>query len=97
MGSKRTARKSTPATTTRRTRVGGSSRKPLPGARRVGAVSSDEAVEVTLIVRPRKPLPTPDELGRQPLSERRYLSRREFAARYGADRKDLAAIEEFAT
>jgi kumamolisin len=52
---------------------------------------------VTVIVRPREPLPAPEELGRQPLRQRRYLSRREFAARYGADRKDLAAIEEFAT
>jgi kumamolisin len=52
---------------------------------------------VTVIVRPREPLPAPDELGRQPLRQRRYLSRREFAARYGADRRDLAAIEEFAT
>jgi kumamolisin len=48
-------------------------------------------------VRPREPLPAPDEVGRQPLRERRYLTRREFAARYGADRNDLAAIEEFAT
>jgi len=91
-GSKSTGR----ATTTRRTRVGGSGRKPLPGARRVGAVASDEPVEVTVIVRPREPLPAPDELGAQPLGERRYLSRRQFAARYGAERKDLAAIEEFA-
>jgi kumamolisin len=52
---------------------------------------------VTVLVRPREPLPEPEELGQQPLRERRYLSRREFAARYGADRKDLAAIEEFAT
>jgi kumamolisin len=52
---------------------------------------------VTVIVRPREPLPASEELGTQPLRERRHLSRREFAARYGADRKDLAAIEEFAT
>jgi kumamolisin len=52
---------------------------------------------VTVIVRPREPLPAPDELGGQPLKERRYLTRRQFAARHGADRKDLAAIEEFAT
>jgi kumamolisin len=50
-----------------------------------------------VLVRPRAPLPDPEELGRQPLEERRFLTRREFAARYGADRKDLAAIEEFAT
>ena len=47
-------------------------------------------------MRPREPLPAPAELGAQPIRERRYLSRREFAARYGATRKDLAAIEEFA-
>ena len=51
---------------------------------------------MTVIVRPREPLPAPDELGSRPLRERQYLSRREFAARYGATRKDLAAIEEFA-
>ena len=62
----------------------------------MGAVASDEPVEVTVIVRPRTPLPELEELGRQPLRERRYLSRREFAARHGADRKDLAAIAEFA-
>ena len=50
-----------------------------------------------MLVRPRAPLPEPEELGRRPLRDRRYLSRREFAARHGADRKDLAAIEDFAT
>ena len=50
-----------------------------------------------MLVRPRAPLPAPEELGRTPLGERRYLSRRELAARYGADRKDLAAIADFAT
>jgi kumamolisin len=63
----------------------------------MGAVASEEPVEVTVILRPRAPLPDVEELGRQPLRERRYLSRREFAARHGADRKDLAAIDEFAT
>ncbi len=50
-----------------------------------------------MILRPRAPLPAPDELGRQPPGERRYLSRREFAAGYGAQRKDLAAVADFAT
>ncbi len=50
-----------------------------------------------MLVRPRAPLPEPEELGHQPLRERRHLTRREFAARYGASRKDLAAIAEFAT
>jgi kumamolisin len=91
-----TKRRSTPAATSR-TRVGGSRRKPLPGARRVGGVAADETVEVTVLVRPRAPLPSAEELGSTPLGERRYLTRREFAARYGAERKDLAAIADFAT
>ena len=49
-----------------------------------------------MLVRPRAPLPAPEELGAQPIRERRYLTRREFAARYGAATADLAAIEEFA-
>jgi len=52
---------------------------------------------VTVLVRPRAPLPSPEELGRTPLGERRYLTRREFAARHGAARKDLAAVTDFAT
>jgi kumamolisin len=52
---------------------------------------------VTVIVRPRsRPLPPVVELGRQPLEKRRYLARREFAARYGADPADLAAVAAFA-
>src|SRR6185437_4442419 len=94
--SKSTARRS-PAATTPRTKVGGSARKPLPGARRVGAVAAEEPIEVTVLVRPRAPLPEPEELGQQPLRERRFLTRREFAARHGADGKDLRAIEDFAT
>ena len=47
-----------------------------------------------MIVRPRAPLPTVEE--RKPLGERRYLSRRAFAAAYGADRQSLAAVAEFA-
>ena len=50
-----------------------------------------------MLVRPRALLPEPEELGRQPLSERRYLTRREYAARYGAAPKDLAAVADFAT
>ena len=49
-----------------------------------------------MLVRPRAPLPEPEELGHQPLRERRHLTRREFAARFGASRKDLAAIADFA-
>jgi kumamolisin len=53
---------------------------------------------VTVIVRPRSRAPLPDavELGRTPLAARQYLSRREFASRYGADPKDRALVAAFA-
>jgi kumamolisin len=51
---------------------------------------------VTVVVAPRAPLPRPDESEPRPLAERQYLGRREFAGRYGADPKSLAAVAEFA-
>jgi kumamolisin len=51
-----------------------------------------------VIVRPRSsvPLPSMEELGRQPLAERRHMDRRAFVAVYGADPADLAAVATFA-
>lgn len=77
-------------------KVAGSERGAAPGARPAGAVPDDEPVEVTVIVAPRAPLPRPEVFGRRPLAERQYLSRREFAARHGADPRSLAAVGEFA-
>ena len=88
-------------TTRRRRRVGrrvaGSERKPLPGARRAGAVARDAQVEVTVLVRPRAPIP----VGRRrsvgsrcasaatsPAASTRPVRRR--------PGKDLAAVAEFA-
>ncbi len=63
-----------------------------------GPVAARAHVEVTVLVRPRTPLPTSGivELGRQPLRQRRYLTRREYAALYGADPADFAAVAAFA-
>ncbi len=51
-----------------------------------------------MILRPRSQEPLPDAvaLGRLPVAERRYLSRSEFASRYGADPKDRAVVATFA-
>ncbi len=80
------------------TTVGGSKRRLIPGSRKVGDPANDEWAEVTVIVRPRTsvPLPSIEELGRQPLSERRHLDLRAFVAAYGADPRDLAAVAAFA-
>ena len=63
-----------------RTAVGGSKRRLVPGSRRIGAPPHDEWAEVTVIVRPRSsvPFPSVEELGRQPLAERRHVDLRAF-------------------
>jgi kumamolisin len=92
---KRTANRSSGSRT--HTRLAGSERRPAPGTRRAGAVPDDELVEVTVIVRPRAPLPVAEELGRKPLGERQYLSRRAFTAAHGADPQSLVKVAGFAS
>ena len=94
------SRKATRHTTSSRatTAIGASKRRLAPGSRRIGAAPPDEWAEVTVIVRPRSsvPLPSVEELGRQPLAERRHVDLRAFVDVYGADPKDLAAVAAFA-
>jgi kumamolisin len=60
-------------------------------------VDPNERIEVSVMVRPRRPLEEIEATlsQRQPAAEP-YLSREEFAAEYGADPADLAKVEEFA-
>ena len=56
----------------------GSNPVPIPGARLVGPVDPQEAVEVTVRIRPRAPEPTAKEveaMSALPAGERRYPSR----------------------
>jgi Pro-kumamolisin, activation domain len=69
------------------------------GARRVGPANPAETLTVSIRVRRRPdapPLPDPAALAATPLGQRQYLSREEFAARYGADPKDLEQVADFA-
>ncbi len=77
----------------------GSHRAPVPGARAVGAVPSNERFEVTLRLRPRQPLNQTmaqnveaDALPK----DRRYLTREELAQAHGADPADIAKVTDFA-
>ena len=67
----------------------GSERASRPGSRAVGAPDPNQQIRITVLLRPRQPLPTPS-------GQRKYLSRQEFAAGYGADPGDLAKVEAFA-
>jgi hypothetical protein len=76
-----------------------SERHAAPSARRVGPANPAETLTVSIRVRRRPdapPLPDPAVLAATPLGQRQYLSREEFAARYGADPKDLAQVADFA-
>ena len=83
---------------TKRHVLGDSDRQPMPGARAVGASRSDERIEVTLQLCARA---APDEraagLGddKHP-SQRRYLTREEHEAAYGADPAHIAKVADFA-
>jgi kumamolisin len=55
----------------------------------LGPADPDERVEVSIIVKPRRPL---DELQ----ARAQPMSREEFAAAYGADPEDLRRVEDFA-
>ncbi len=77
----------------------GSERAARPGSRVVGAPDPNELIEISILVRPRKPLDSltgAKELGSSAPHQRQYLSREEFATAYGADPDDLNKIQAFA-
>lgn len=79
--------------------LAGSERHPRSGARETGAPDPNHIIQISVIIRPRAPieeLKSRKELGRSHPRERRYMSREEFAARYGADPADVAKVEAFA-
>jgi subtilase family serine protease len=70
------------------------------GSMLISPVANAERFEVTLVLRRRRdgpPFPSIDELGAQPPLQRKYLSRAEFAAKFGADPADVDQIRRFAT
>ena len=83
----------------KRTKLPGSERRPLPGAKIVGPADPKQRIEITLQVR-RKPgsnlAEKVNEIASQPLAQRKYLTREELAAQAGADPGDIAKIDTFA-
>ena len=77
----------------------GSVRRPLQGARLIGPVDPQEALEVTVYARRNPqadPLPAVDEFSLTPPRLREYFSRATLAEAHGADHADLQAIAQFA-
>lgn len=77
----------------------GSERYPRSGARQVGTPDPNAVIQVSIRLRPRTPLDelkSSSALGATLPKDRQYLTREEYAARYGADPADVAKVEAFA-
>jgi kumamolisin len=82
-----------------RVALSGSERSARRGARAVGAPDANEQIKITVFLRPRQPmqnLASARELNAVSPHLRKYMSREEFAANYGANPEDISKIEAFA-
>jgi kumamolisin len=77
--------------------INGSARALRSGSRLIGPANPKDEVQVTVRVRSRgKSLPSAEKIGALPPLRRKYLSREQFAAAYGAAPADLAKVKDFA-
>ena len=86
-------------TNSKRIPLRGSERRPRAGARETGAPDPNEQIQISIRLRPRTPFDTlksSNVLAATLPKDRHYLTREEFAARYGADSADVAKVEAFA-
>src|ERR1700747_923432 len=75
-----------------------SARKPRANARHTGPADANEILTVSVLVRMRPDapkLPTPDEMAASPGGRKRFITREDFAAQYGASQTDLDKISKF--
>lgn len=82
-----------------RVAVPGSERHARRGSRVVGTPDPNERIKLSIILRPSQPLPDPastPELTATPPRDRKYMTREEFAANFGANPDDIAKVEAFA-
>ncbi|MGD0577453.1 MAG: S53 family peptidase [Bryobacteraceae bacterium] len=69
-----------------------SHKNPLKGATLIGAVNPDQAIEVTIRIRPRTSTPA----GEKARASGKPLTRSQFEELFGADPADIARLEDFA-
>ena len=73
----------------------GSERQPVPGAAKTGVLDPNEPMHVTVVLRERPVSGSQPPLAELVASGGR-VSRDEYAAKYGADPKDVEEVEKFA-
>jgi kumamolisin len=76
-------------------RLEGSTKQKPKSAEVVGEAPAEE-FSVTVMVRRKKPLPSPEAAAQLKPEQRQYLSREQQAAEYGADPADIALVVQFA-
>ena len=76
--------------------IPGSEKRVVPGASAAGPIAPETRIEVTVRVRPRKPLPTADEVAAAALRGDAPLTHDQLEAEYSADPADMAKVEAFA-
>lgn len=78
-----------------------SARPQLSGAQVVSSVASEEVIDLTVRLRRRVPhgklTAAVAAMSKEPPSSRKYLSRGEFATKYGADPDDIEKVKAFAS
>lgn len=85
--------------TKKRMPVAGSEREPIESARQVGLPNPDQRIEISVLLRPRKPfknLQSSSALKPVRPKDRQYMTRQEFEAAYGANPADVEKVEAFA-
>lgn len=73
----------------KRVALAGSERIPLHGARVLGPTDPHQLIEVSVVLKHRQPLPSPQQA-------QSHMSHEEFASKYGARPGDLEAVRKFA-
>jgi kumamolisin len=77
----------------------GSERALLPGSRKIGPCEPQEQIQVTVFLRrggSPKQFPDVTKIGKLPPTQRKHLSRAQFATRHGARTADITKIRAFA-
>jgi kumamolisin len=82
--------------TTKLVSIPGSNKKPFRDAKVIAAAPSDERLEVTVRIRPRNPLPDPQDMLKLSAEPMRQLTHEQYEKSYGASAKDIALVKKFA-
>src|SRR5262250_2452213 len=77
-------------------KIPGSEKRPYKNARVVAPAPSDERLEVTVRLRPKNPLPLPQDMLKLSKAPLKILTHDQYEKLYGAEEQDIASVRKFA-